>query len=137
MAVIKSFTSLEQSKKLAKILPIDTADMWYSHYGDPKYNSTIAYEGKQWFLCQLRNSSHDIPCWSLAALLDVLPFHIISNNQGYAFSIHKGLDKNGETYTVRYNVFNTDVCLYKTEYYNNLIDACVEMITKLHELKKK
>jgi len=135
MATIKSFTDLDQSRKLSEILPLSSADMWYSHHGDPKYNSTIAYEGEQWFLCQLRNSSHDIPCWSLAALLSVLPFHIIANNQGYAFSMHKGLNKDGEMYMFRYNVFNTDVCLYKTEYYNNPVDACYEMVLKLHERK--
>jgi hypothetical protein len=49
--------------------------------------------------------------------------------------MHKGLDKDGETYMFRYNIFNTDVCLYSTDYYNNPVDACVEMILKLNELK--
>ena len=71
---MKSYTDIEQSKKLAEILPIESEDMWYSYYGDPKYNPTIAYEGKQWFLCYIRNSSYiDIPCWSLAVLLNILP----------------------------------------------------------------
>lgn len=73
MLTTKAYTDLEQSKKLAEILPLESADMWYSYYGDSKYNHTIAYKGEQWFLCQTRNSSHsDIPCWSLAALLSVL-----------------------------------------------------------------
>ena len=42
---IKSCTDLEQSKKLAEILPLESADMWYSYYGDSKYNHTIAYKG--------------------------------------------------------------------------------------------
>ena len=29
MATIKSFTSLEQSRKLAEILPPESADMWW------------------------------------------------------------------------------------------------------------
>ena len=70
---MKSYTDIIQSKKLAEILPIESADMWYSYYGNPKYNHTIAYEGEQWFLCQIRNSSHDIPCWSLSALLELIP----------------------------------------------------------------
>ena len=31
MATIKSFTSLEQSRKLAEILPIESADMYYQY----------------------------------------------------------------------------------------------------------
>ena len=60
---MKGYTDLEQSKKLAEILPLESADMWYSYYGNSKYNPTIAYKGEQCFLCQIRNSSHsDIPC---------------------------------------------------------------------------
>ena len=128
---MKSYTDLEQSKKLAEILPLESADMRYhtiSHY-NPYPCDEIVYTmdfGKA--------SGIDIPCWSLAALLAVLPFHLILNNQRYAFSMHKGLNKDGETYMIRYNVFNTDVCIYSTDYYNNSIDACYEMIIKLHEL---
>jgi len=48
--------------------------------------------------------------------------------------MYKGLDKDGEIYMLRYNVFNTDVCLCLTDYYNSPIDACVDMIEKLNEL---
>lgn len=89
MATIKAYTDIEQSKKLAEILPIDIADMWYSIYGNPKYNPTIAYKGEQWFLCQIRISRHiDIPCWSLAALLKLIPKHILRKDKihyGQAF----------------------------------------------------
>ena len=33
----KSFTSLEQSKKLAEILPIESADLYYYKYGLPQF----------------------------------------------------------------------------------------------------
>lgn len=123
MATIKSFTDLEQSKKLAEILPIKSADMFWSFgnikFVDNDYDSNVVQH---------------IPAWSLAALLSVLPFHLIVNNQRYAFSMHKGLNKDGETYIFRYNVFNTDICLYSTDYYNNPVDACVAMVEKLNEL---
>jgi hypothetical protein len=38
MATIKSFTSLEQSKVLAKILPLNTADMCYKCLGEDPYD---------------------------------------------------------------------------------------------------
>lgn len=81
-------TSIEQSKKLLSLgLDPSTADMWYSYYGNSKYNLTIAYKGQQWFLCQIRNSLHDdIPCWSFTALLELMPIgsHIEKKNSGYA-----------------------------------------------------
>lgn len=112
---MKAYTDLSQSKKLAEILPIVSADMWYSHYGHPGYNSVIAYNGEQWFLCQIRNSSHDIPCWSLATLLNVLP------------KIHNlkpllDLEENSIMYSGTY----TDVTA------DNPVDACVEMLLKLN-----
>lgn len=121
---MKSYTDLPQSKKLAEILPIGSADMRYAPFGDTH----------PWFLSNDLIEKDSTPCWSLSALLDVLPFHLIVNNQRYAFSMHKGLNKDGETYMIRYNVFNTDVCLYATDYYNNTVDACYEMVLKLHEL---
>ena len=128
-------TSLEQSKKLAEILPLESADMYYwlawsGSVSEEKRNTpkvgTPNKDAIKTYWC---------PCWSLAALLGVLPFHLIVNNQRYAFSMHKGLNKDGETYMLRYNVFYTDICLYSTDYYNSPLDACVAMIEKLNELK--
>lgn len=113
---MKSYTDIEQSKKLAEILPIESGDMWYSYYGNPKYNLTIAYEGKQWFLCHIRNSSYtDIPCWSLAALLNVLPSATLDSSDDHHYRIH---------------------CMERyTEWYDNAVDACYEMIIRLNESK--
>ncbi len=86
-------TSLEQSKKLLSLgLDPSTADMWYSYYGNSKYNPTVAYKGQQWFLCQIRNSLHDdIPCWSLTALLKLLPDIIKVKEECYTFSLIKNV----------------------------------------------
>ena len=129
MATIKSYTSLEQSKKLAEILPIESADMYYPNHSFENYYSPIPHVGK------LSAMYDKIPCWSLAALLGVLPFHLVVNNQRYVFSMIKGLDKNGETYAIKYTVFNTTFYLHLTDFYNNPVDACYEMIIKLHEQK--
>ena len=66
---MKSYTDLEQSKKLAEILPVESADMCYRAYreegGIPDYQATLCpYRFASWI---------GIPCWSLAALLEVLP----------------------------------------------------------------
>lgn len=119
MATIKSYTDIKQSKKLAEILPIESADMWYSYYGNPKYNLTIAYEGKQWFLCHIRNSLYvDIPCWSLAALLGFIPNYKLSSEHNY------------HTCTAETSFGEETV-----GWFDSPVDACYEMILKLKELK--
>lgn len=130
---MKSYTDIEQSKTLSGILSLESADMCYSNDGTAiKIDAnpyTVRYS--MWKDCV----AEIIPCWSLAALLDVLPFYLIVNNDSYAFSMVKGLDRNGETYAIKYAIFNTTFYLHLTDFYNNPIDACVAMIEKLHELK--
>lgn len=139
---MKAYTDLEQSKKLAEILPLESADMFYADLlvdGVHKYNlhPLESYGFKTFEDTKLKASDHlgFVPCWSLAALLDVLPFHLIVDNQRYAFSIIKGLDKNSETYAIKYAIFNTTFYFHLTDFYNNPVDACYEMIIKLHEQK--
>lgn len=127
---MKNYTDIDQSKELAKILPIVSADMWYSHYGHPGYNSVITYNGEQWFLCQIRNSLHnDIPCWSLAALLNILP------KIYYPVKDHKTdliLGKPKDKWCVFY--WDTTGMQHGEETLgDNPIDACVDMIVKLKE----
>jgi len=127
---MKSYTDLEQSKKLAEILPLESADMTlpFRHTKDDKYlpgyvgarsyidvyNDMIALPGMdKEQVCKLIQ-----PCWSLAALLGVLP-----EIQGSKPVI--ALDDNYITYPHMSGLhFKAD----------NLIDACYEMIIKLHEL---
>lgn len=116
---MKAYTDIPQSIKLTKILPIVSADMWYSHYGHPGYNSVIAYNGEQWFLCQIRNSLHDIPCWSLAALLNVIPEPSLIQNQEGSWMV-QSWDKKRYPWSVGG--------------YINPVDACVDMILKLKEM---
>lgn len=127
---MKNYTDIDQSKKLGKILPTVSADMWYSHYGHPGYNPVIAYNGEQWFLCQIRNSYYDdIPCWSLAALLNILP------KEYYPIKDHKTdliLGKPKDKWCVLY--WDTTGMQHGEETLgDNPIDACVDMIVKLKE----
>ena len=70
MATIKSFTDISQSKKLAEILPLESADMYYREWKRDTKNIRIANVGTA--------GESDLPCWSLAALLDIMPNEIIS-----------------------------------------------------------
>ena len=126
MATIKSYTDYSQAQILSKILPDESADMsWASNGLGKPFARTIPIKGYPEELCG---------CWSLAALLSVLPLHLIVNNQRYAFSMIKGLDKNGETYAIKYAIFNTTFYFHLTDAYDNPVDACYEMILKLNEL---
>jgi hypothetical protein len=135
MATIKSYSDLKQSKVLSKILSDDSADMVYiasanDDIGDTLYTAEIKSE-----IIIKEGDTDYINCWSLAALLSVLPLHLIVNNQRYAFSMIKGLDKNGETYAIKYAIFNTTFYFHLTDAYDNPVDACYWMILKLNELK--
>lgn len=125
---MKAYTDLEQSKKLAEILSLESADMKILPFTQREYRivpiNDIAVCGRE----------DEIPAWSLTALISILPFHLVVDNKRYAFSMIKGLDKNGETYAIKYVIFNTTFYFHLTDFYNNPVDACYEMILKLHEL---
>jgi hypothetical protein len=106
----KSFTSLEQSKKLAKILPIESADLYYYKYGLPHF-----IEGQEDYESIRTDKYRDyIPCWSLVALFGVLPTFTIDRSDNHYYRLH---------------------CMERfTEWYDNPIDACVAMIERLHKL---
>ena len=117
MVTIKSYTDLEQSKKLSEILPLESADMkwffWKEEIDAPKtptfgYSKTAAESYKN-------TEAIYLPCWSLADLLGVLP------NENM---LVKTTD--GEYYCLAKDVM--------TKHYNNPVDACVNMIEKLNEL---
>lgn len=105
---MKSYTDIEQSKVLAKILPIESADMFFSGWAYPKELHLPTFS---------KTSIKDsIPCWSLAAL-----FKVISNIFKY------NLDYNGTSFILMVGDFEVS---NKTA-----VDACYEMIIRLNKLK--
>ena len=116
---MKSYTDLEQSKKLAETLPLESADMWY-HGHSSSWESERKYDNDA---CPFHSMSPnwDKPCWSLAALLGVLP-------NGTKLSKSTNISSIGDTkYHCDCPKGNIDV------WFDNPVDACVEMIEKLHE----
>ena len=123
MATIKSYTDLEQSRKLADILPLESADMCWQYQkdrwvGEPDYKEFPQFEHA--------TDKRDIPCWSLASLLGVLPKRIELELVAYELSIYL----NGLYY---WNVNNGNLLL-EVKCKDNLVDSCVAMIEKLNEL---
>lgn len=112
---MKAYTDIEQSKKLAEILPLESADMCYP---------LPCEDGDKPLLEQ--GGLGSTPCWSLAALLDVLPDEVGDNH-------YLTLDKEGKEYCCCYEDNNGNN--FRHCFSDNPVDACVAMIEKLHELK--
>lgn len=112
---MKSYTDLEQSKKLAEILPLESADMRYTPFGD---THPWVWDGKL-----LEKDS--VPCWSLTALLGDLPEYIKFNGHTWKFHLdHCGMYyMNADTYETKTFSSSTGI----------LIDDAFEMILKLKE----
>ncbi len=110
---MKAYTDLEQSKKLAEILPLESADMDYIPVAniDGEYSITVNVWGNDHII-----EEGWIPAWSLSALLDVLP-------KGINISTPNPIN------ALTYCCWNH----YDEIYANNPIDACYEMIIKLKE----
>lgn len=113
---MKAYTDLNQSKKLAKILPVESADMHWQYIEEDDGQLQWFYFPKDFSI----NQHDDVPCWSLAALLDVLehPRCFQGDKPTYWFCGCFGKDK-----------------LYHEVEADNPVDACYEMIIKLHEQK--
>lgn len=112
---MKAYTDIEQSKKLAEFLPLESADM---HYNDWSYDFLEGYEHTGRYKADLGTPKTicgelDIPCWSLAALLGVYPM-----------LVGRDLDM--------FCCWQNSKNLH-SRHYDNAVDACVEMILKLHE----
>lgn len=125
---MKAYTDIEQSKKLAEMLPTETADGFYEAQHNPLTDKWeyILFTGNEW-----ASEEVVIPCWSLAALLSVLP---VSYDDGqHCFALINS-NPNGDTEWL---------CCYEDCkghllnecYADNPIDACYEMILKLNEQK--
>lgn len=114
---MKACTDLPQSKKLTEILPIESADMCFNISVRKNMPPLmIPYSKFDEFFSISPTPDFLIPCWSLVALLGVLPDYTLqTNTDGTVFV----------------------VCDSKkpmiSDAYDNPVDACVEMILKLKE----
>lgn len=140
MATIKSFSDLQQSKVLAEVLPLESADMsWVScDDGRQKY-----YQAENRKIILDYEKNHWLPCWSLAALLATLPNEIITDNRFECYyQIHIRKYDGGDNATLYQIAYGNDRGssgswhdMINTGEKENLIDCCVQMILKLHELE--
>ena len=122
MAIIKSYTDISQSKKLAEILPLESADMMWT------YDFTVDdINGINVISEFLKLEEKDVPAWSLAALLNIL-----NSIDGW----YPGIDAQvGEDNLWRICMFSyetgSDISTAATN--KELVDTCYEVIIKLKE----
>lgn len=125
---MKAYTDINQSKKLADILPMESADMayWKRSYRPNDY-AIMAHHTKELQDGFEAKGIEYIPCWSLATLIDVLPVEV---------ETHKQADGDKICYYVELYMKHDGKEIYlSTERHESLVDACYEMINKLNELK--
>lgn len=139
METIKSFTSLEQAKILEKILQPKSADMYY-HSVENEYGGGAFVATSKVITNGFKNDNFyidDIPCWSLAALLSVLPPYLFEFDRGIDLNVYLNLNGKGWHCSYMPNCIEN----MKTDKFklitsgDSLVDACYEMVLKLHELK--
>ena len=128
MATIKSYTDLDQSKKLAEILPLESADAFYPWRELMKDYDSI-YVPEKMLMSDIEEN--DILAWSLAALLEQLPYELCDDDGNSSYlQINKEDDVYQLVYTDPYGDFES----IETNRYNHFVDACYELILKLYEL---
>ena len=131
---MKAYTNLKQSKRLAEILPLESADMWWNFYSVTTDDTTprIIHLDTPWVgNFNWNNKPDNIPCWSLSALLnylreiDFFP-EIEADEHRVMMSVYYYDDEEGEILNPVHDI---------TVEAEHFIDACYEMILKLHEYK--
>ena len=130
---MKSYTDIEQSKKLAEILPMDSADNVIVSFGSREGTKTVVMPKET--LDVIRTPFSDIRettmCWSLAALLEQFPYELCDDDGNSSYlEINKEDDVYQLVYTDPYGDFES----IETDRYEHFIDACYEMIIRLNEL---
>ena len=120
MATTRAYTTIEQSRKLAEILPLESADMYWD-YDVQKHEDYPMVMDEQF-------DDTCVRAWSLAALLNIIPKHIKEYNT-------LRIDIGEKDFSIWYDEIgygvNTELPDITME---NPVDACVETIIKLHGL---
>ena len=117
---MKAFTDIEQSRKLAEILPVESADAFYDMAEPVKRQVPIIGHPDEYYDME----DWAIPSWSLAALFKLLPKSI----EGAEPSLIKTFR---DDYRIVYDIYGDENIT--SEDYTNPIDACYEMIIRLKE----
>jgi hypothetical protein len=131
------YTTLEQSKKLAEILPLESADMtyyacvkdWRGNPVEPKWGKPANMKQDELAIpCANHQQFAYIPCWSVGALIEVMPQSVIDKD-GISF----GLNIN-HNFVEYYNPsMGALYATYHSVSAETTLDACYDMVVWLFE----
>ena len=125
---MKSYTDLEQSKKLAGFLPLESADMCFNISQRSNMPPLMTPYSKFNEFFNMETPDFLIPCWGLVALFGLIPKYIKEHNV-----LRIDMDEN--TFAMWYDEIGYGVNLELPNIeMSEPVDTCVEMILKLHEL---
>ena len=135
---MKSYTDIEQSKKLAEILPLESADMAWCNNSIKGVNYTDKFSANLYTVKEMQDVFNEalhgwdkywevIPCWSLVTL-----FSLIKDKCGYFEFVYLKRTSDGRANLLK-DVYRLSTDIYDV-YNKEAVDACYEMILKLHEL---
>ena len=123
---MKAFTDISQSKKLAKILSLESADMYWDLLSKDKY-------------AKVNNIGHCLgrTCvyvWSLSALLQVLPIKAYTEIDNACCTLDISRDTLGKWFVSYYNrSYGSYLATCSSK---ELLDAVFEMVCWLKENRK-
>lgn len=120
---MKSYTDLEQSKKLAEILPLESADYHYITQGEKSY--FYSYSLSSDAIKDYDEEIKYIPCWSLAALIDII------ENIDKLQKVEVSFTHNSGKYWVNVHFDEFGSFCQDHELYDSKIDALIAIIKKL------
>ena len=135
---MKHYTTIEQSKKLLELgLKLETADMIYRKEFDPYYNTYVLNEEYPEFLKFSGDFLQgDVPCWSLGALLEIMPEQIIySDFKPFPLGLFKGNKEEHSKYGhywIQYFATDSGGAYVQTNGHS-LIEAAFNMVVWLLE----
>lgn len=121
MATIKSYTDLEQSKKLAEFLPLESADFGWNVFVD---DTSRILPVNDWDLT--KDGSGGVKffhAWSLAALMKIIEI----DKSEICFDCYS------EKYRVNVHYQTLGSFCQDNELYESKIDALFAMVMKLHK----
>lgn len=122
---MQHYTTIEQSKKLVELgLNPNTADMCYIQHFDESYNEVTFIEEDPVLAYTI--DTIDLPCWSLGALINLIPSIIYKGKDTFSLEMHKDALYLGCYENHRHL---NEIWITK----KNLIDAAFEMIVWLLE----
>ena len=123
---MKTYTDVEQGKKLAKVLPSDSPDRWHQYCGtddsgEPVYTPVAIRD---------HESDKDIPSWTYLALIEAIMRYMKESG------VHT---INGDGFSIQYDEHrhNLDFDIPDLSAVEDFIDAHVEVVLKLYERKPR